>query len=160
MLARPLHRIPSQPDLTQTLRGLLGLTVSLSRTEPGAGRGYLAVYSDQAGNPVNVIGVDLAFAASAAAGLAMVPVAQVDEWLAAGSLPEDAVENLYEVLNVLAATHNPRDGSRHVKLTALLAPEDVIPAEVAAGRASPELAVWFTAEVPGYPGGLIETAAF
>lgn len=160
MLLRPVHRIPSQPDLTQALRGLLGRDVGLSKVVRREFPSFVAVYTDESGAAVNLLCVDLHLAASASAALALVPAGQAEEWVASGSLPDHARENLYEVLNVLAATHNRGEGSRHVKLSSLLSPDDELPAEVASGRNAPALTAWFEVDVAGYPGGLIEAAAF
>ncbi|MFN8050691.1 MAG: hypothetical protein U0Q22_04605 [Acidimicrobiales bacterium] len=160
MLLRPLHRLPSQPQLTQMLRGLLGREVELTKIEPHDHPSYVAIYSDATGRAVNVLAFDVPLAASASAALALIPVGSAEEWIASGELPEDARDNVYEVLNVLAATHNQNDESRHVKLTSLVSPGDALPDDVARGLASPAAFVWFRAEVPGFPGGILNAAAF
>ena len=61
---------------------------------------------------------DLAFVPGAGAALALIPPGQAQEWMSSGTLPDDAVDNAAEVLNVLAATLNDVNPSRHVTMTA------------------------------------------
>lgn len=160
MLLRPVRRMPTQPDLTQVLRGLLDREVVLSKVEPRDVPCYIAVYHDNSDTPVNAITFDVAMAASASASLALVPAGQAEEWVAAGLLSEDARDNTYEVLNVLAATHNGGDEARHVKIAELFSPGDEIPLKVEFGLREATARVCYDVEVPGYPSGYLSTIAF
>lgn len=161
MLTRPSHRLPAQPEMTVILNGLLGREVALAQIEPVAGPRFVAIYVNREDRPVNTVSVDLALAASMSASLALIPPASAEEWIAAGAIDQDATDNVFEVLNVLASAHNNgTDHDRHVRISELVDPGGELPAAVAAGLAAPALQRTYSVTIDGYPGGVLGVAAF
>jgi len=96
-----------------------------SAREPGA----VAVYVDDGVRLRALISCDLALSVALAASIALIPAKTAAECVAEGELTEDMVENLNEVLNILAALFNRKDRP-HVKLYALHVPGKPPPADV------------------------------
>lgn len=115
-----LTPIPTALDVRELLAGLLGREVTLQMSDtyvgdPTAGASY-AVYDDDLGRTRAVAVMDLALSAHIGAAIGLIPVGGAEVAIEERELSQTLKDNLYEVLNVLAATLNAVDAP-HVKLT-------------------------------------------
>lgn len=152
--------LPFEPDLTSMLDGLLGRAVTLTRVDTTAEPALTAVYATADGRPSAVITFDLALAASAGASLALIPAGQAQDWITSGVLSDDGRDNAAEILNVLAASFNERDATRHVKLVGVLGADEAPDGDAAAGIAAPAARHDFTVDVEAYPSGHMAVMVF
>jgi len=148
--------LPTPLQVRELLSGLLGREVTLSPGSPMAPRPgdavSIATYVDDALVVRATITCDLALSAALGCAIALLPAPQVAEAVEANAVDETLADNLYEVLNVLAATFNVPDAP-HVRLHALhpaigAPPPDARARVLALGRRE-DLRV----EVPGYGEG-------
>lgn len=95
--------------------------------------------------------MDIAFAASAGAALALIPVGQVNDAIKAGKMPPALLENAYEVMNIISSPLNEVDHAVHVKISALdTAP---LPPAFVSAAAKAKHALGMEVEIVGYPKG-------
>jgi len=88
---------------------------------------YTALYVTKARTVPTIISCDRTLAAHGGAALALLPADQARGWVNTGELSAEVVENLYEILNIMAATLNQVNVKSHVKLSALLPPGKPVP---------------------------------
>jgi len=117
-----LTPVPTALDARELLSGLLGREVSVQMTDAfvgdvGAGATY-AVYRDDQARTRAVAVMDLPMSAYAGAAIGLMPVGAAEVAIEEKDLSPVVQENLYEVLNVLAALLNAPD-CPHVKLTSV-----------------------------------------
>lgn len=115
-----LVRTPNPMEVRELLSGLLGRDVTV---EPGDGftgdsatGSTFAVYVDDRLTTRAVAVVDLPLSAYAGASVGLLPVGGAADAIDEGDLTPILRENLFEVLNVMAALLNEA-GRPHVKLT-------------------------------------------
>ena len=131
-----LTPVPTPLDARELLSGLLGREVTVQQVtsafvgDVGAGTTY-AVYQDDQARTRAVAVLDLRMSAYAGAAIGLMPVGAAEIAIEEGDLPPVMQENLYEVLNVLAALLNAPD-CPHVKLTSVTHVGGSPEAEVAA----------------------------
>jgi len=146
--------LPDQPSLVILLRGLLDRDVTLHRDDAHVAENWFtAEYIDSAGDTVAVVRFDLALAASAGASLALIPRGATEDWISAGELTEDAIDNASEVLNVMAAGFNQADHSRHLKLANVTRPGLELAASASKVIESPVAHAGYLVNIAGYPDG-------
>ena len=146
--------LPEQPLLVILLRSLLDREVAFHRHHVPSECDWLtAGYVDGFGAVVAVVRLDLALAGSVGAALALIPRGVTEEWISAGVLTDDAIDNASEVLNVLAAGFNQADHSRHVKLAGVTRPGVEVEAPVSKVIGSPVAHAGYVVNIAGYPGG-------
>lgn len=114
--------VPTALDARELISGLLGREVTVQMTDPfvgdeGAGTTW-AVYEDDQARARAVALMDLPLSAYAGAAIGLMPVGAAEAALEDNELSPVMQENLYEVLNVLAALLNAPD-CPHVKLTSV-----------------------------------------
>lgn len=121
---RPFPRHPDPTAVRELLAGLLDKPITVT-VEPGdaerarrdaASAHLLGTYVGQDDEVEAVSLADLGFVAAAGAALALVPAVTAAFWVEEGRVPDDGVDNAAEVLNVLAATLNDVNPTRHVRM--------------------------------------------
>lgn len=149
--------LPTPKDVKEQLAGLLGRDVSLSPTTPmspgSAEAKTVAVYVDDRLGVRAVIACDLAFSAYAGAAIGLVPPSGAAAAIEAKALDETLSENLYEVLNVMAAVFNA-EGAVHVKLRDVHPSGTRIPPAVHIRLVPLGRREDFTVDIAGYGTGL------
>ena len=127
--------LPDRKQIKDLFEGLLGRDVSIadgSPVEPTARPAPLVgVYVDDRTQLSAVALMDFALAAHAGAALGLVPRGGAEAAIEDGALPPMLVENAAELLNVLAAPIGDAAGV-HQRLYQTVAPDQAIPADVAA----------------------------
>lgn len=126
----PLPAFPRHPEPAayhQLIGGLLDRPVTaIPRSNPERLEVGTDVFRADYVTPDGVVAVSvvvpIALGVGLAAGLALVPAAMADSWVEAGEMPDDAVGNLYEVLNVLSAPFNDVNLDRHIKISSMANP--------------------------------------
>lgn len=90
----------------------------------------VAVYVGETGALAGLAATDLALGGALGAGLALLPARRVAEGEAAGELPEDIMENLAEVFNVVTSILNA-EGRPRITLDMVYRAGEPLPAPVA-----------------------------
>lgn len=148
--------LPTPLEVRDLLTGLLGRDVSLQPGSPLAPRPAdpvsIATYVDDSLIIRATVACDLELSAALGCAVALLPAPQVTDAVEANALTDALAENLYEVLNVLAATFNVPDAP-HIRLHALHpatgpAPVDARTRVLALGRREDLLV-----DVPGFGAG-------
>lgn len=139
-----------------SVRDLLeGLGLRDCEVEPGGVPGdpcAVAVYVGRGTErPAAALFVDLPLAASLGAAIVGIPRAVVDESVAGGVLDDALVENVHEVVNVLASLISS-PGTPGVQLAGVSMPGEAHPAAVAEVLAANQRRS-FGVSMRGYPGG-------
>lgn len=150
--------LPVQEDLRDLLTDLLGREASVVRTEePVDAPRAVADYVTDDGAVAAVVGCDLAFACRAGAAITLVPPPAAEEALAEGTLTPTLVENLREILNVMARLLNSAQ-TPHVRLREVYPPGSEPPADAARLWAQPADRRGFDVEIQGYGSGRLGVA--
>jgi hypothetical protein len=150
--------MPAASALSETLAGLLDRAVIIKpSTRPArytlANRDtHTALYVNDDGFCTAAAVCDRALGAGAAAAIAMVPADAAAEW-SNGTLPQDAADNLNEVLNVLATSFNTANPTRRVKLFGRLAPGRAVAEPTRPLFTVGVLRTDLDVTIDGYPGG-------
>jgi hypothetical protein len=117
--------LPPNMFVRDMLLDMLGRDVKVGPSEPWAPTpldpGAVAVYVDDGMRLGALISCSLELAVALSASIALIPARAAAECVEEGRLTEDMVENLNEVLNIMAALFN-RGDKPHVKLYALHVP--------------------------------------
>lgn len=152
--------LPTADAFGRLVSDLMGKRVKVTKGAAFSGPAVkgTALYVDAEKRPVYAAVADAPFLAGIGAALAMIPPAAVAEAVRAPKLPENLVENAYEVLNIAASVFNEIEGtSVHVKIESLLfAP---IGAPLAAQLGKPAGRLDLVVGVPGYPDGKLSLLA-
>jgi hypothetical protein len=126
-------RLPEPAAIKKLWAELLGRGVTVEKaSEPMKVErqnpdSYTALYVTKARTVPTIISCDRALAAHGGAALALLPPEQPRSWVNAGQLSAEAAENLYEILNIMAATLNEVNLKSHVKLSTVLPPGKPVP---------------------------------
>lgn len=149
--------LPPPKALKDVIDGLLGKDVDLAPasttlTSVDAVGGVVAKYVDDEGRPRAVLGWDLPAAAHAGAAFALIPARMAEEIVDERWLPEDIVESVYELSNVLASALHV-NGNPHTKLAQTYHPAAAAPDDLAKALYSHYERMDFDVDVPGYGGG-------
>ena len=151
-------QVPAAKDVRDMLTGLVGKPVGVNPGAPVTPTPdkpvAVAVYVDpyMAVNALCVM--DLGASAYTGAALALLPPGGAQDAVEEdGELSGLMVEALHEVVNVLSALFN-KEGARHSKLDALVAPGDDIPGDVA-GMLAAFNRIDLAIEVPTYGKGAL-----
>jgi len=138
-------------EVEKVLGDLLGVAVTVrAGGRPAGTEGLAGHYVDADGHPAAGVWLDRSLAACAGASLAMIPKGSAQEAIAAGSLPDNLVENAGEILNVLGTLLRADSG---VKLGGV-AQTPPGPSELAPLLTGPTDQSWFTIGVEGYGAGV------
>jgi hypothetical protein len=127
--------LPGTKDIRDLLRGMLGrdveITGSIDALTPATPGGVVVgVYTKSGLRIAALVALDLPLAARAAAALALLPSRNAEAAIANQYLPETLMENVGEILNVMASLLNA-DGAPHVRLNRVHGPTELLPADVA-----------------------------
>jgi hypothetical protein len=135
------------------LRDLLGKAVTPKKSAGALplGKTWVGTYVDDSGKLAGLCLCDLGLASSMGAALALIPAGAAAETVRVGTLSGEMMDNLREVLNVMASLF----GGPHVRFSALVAPPTAPPAEVAALAARPGSRLDLDVAVAGYLGGKV-----
>lgn len=146
-----MNPLPSPDAFGRLLTGLLGKKVGIAKAAPLPStevRG-VAAYVDTARVVHYAAATDAPFLAGIGAALALIPAAVVADAVRSPKLPDNLVENAYEVLNIGASVFNEIEGTAlHVKISKLMSPP---PEEVMGRLAKAAGRVDMLVQVPGYP---------
>jgi hypothetical protein len=156
----PRHSpIPDFPLVTKLFRGLLGRAVTVTASVDAQPisinnkNTYTSLYlADK--YVVTVVVCDLPLAAASGAALALIPAPRVEEWVREGHLPDDAVENVREVFNVMASTFNESNPGVHLKLGFFFPSGHSIPGAAAGFYERNVRRMDYKVQVEGYGSGL------
>jgi hypothetical protein len=146
-----VNPLPTLDAVALLFSNLLGKKVATKKGPPMAPtevRG-LAPYVDTGKLVHYAAATDAPFLAGVGAALAMIPAAVAVDAVRSPKLPENLVENAYEVLNIGASIFNEIEGTAlHVKISKLMTPP--LPEEVVGrlGKAPQRLDMLVC--VPGY----------
>lgn len=132
MSATPL---PAALEVRELWESLLGRDVDVatggSMVDPiGEGGALVGVYVDRLTRLSALVLLDLPLAARLGAAIALVPAGGAEAAIEDGRLSAALSENAGEILNVTAALFNVGEAP-HLKLDAVYAPHDPLPADVA-----------------------------
>ncbi|WP_448059150.1 hypothetical protein [Cellulomonas hominis] len=127
--------LPVALEVRELLESLLGRDVQVttggSMVDPaGEGGALLGVYVDKLLRLTAIAVFDLPLAARAGAAIALMPPGSAEAAIEDGMLSPALTENTGEILNITASLFNVGDAP-HVKLDAVYAPGDPVPADVA-----------------------------
>jgi hypothetical protein len=146
-------------DAAALLGTLFDLRVEVrSETRKSAlDRGVLAVYGASDGVARLAVHFEAALAASAGAALTRIPAAAAEEASRRSRLPDNVLENLCEVTNVLGRWPRSRWGQLRVQTTVML--PAALPAPVGQALKTPKPLATLTVTIPGYRPGLMTVLA-
>ncbi len=120
-----MTNLPPIKLIKDVIDGLLGKEVSVAPadalTPPDSVGGAIAVYIDDSDHLGAVAGWDLALAANVGAAVALVPAGAAADAIEEQYLPENLLENLSEVSNVLASVFQI-PGNPHLRLSQMYRP--------------------------------------
>lgn len=150
--------LPPVMVVRDMLQDLLGRDVDLAPSEPWAPTvrdiGAVAVYVNDSTRLQALISCNLELAVALAASIALIPAKTAASIVQERQLPSDMVDNLFEVLNVLAALFN-RKNAPHVRLFELFAPGDPPSADISDQLRRLGQRADVTVKVSGYGSGLL-----
>ncbi len=120
-----MTNLPPIKLIKDVIDGLLGKEVAVAPadalTPPDSVGGAIAVYIDDSDHLGAVAGWDLALAANVGAAVALVPAGAAADAIEEQYLPENLLENLSEVSNVLASVFQI-PGNPHLRLSQMYRP--------------------------------------
>jgi hypothetical protein len=154
------YPLPLGEDVQTLLADLLGRAVDVDDGRDfvgpdGAGAAVIADYVTDEGRVAALVVLDPGLAARSGAALLMVPAAVADESVAAGELAPTLLENVHEIVNIMARLLNG-ERSPHVRLRTLRALPGDLPHDAAALLAAPEARRAFDVVIEGYGPGRLE----
>ncbi len=148
--------LPSIKMLRDMVMDTLGRDVQVAPAEPWAPTprkpGMVAVYVDDRTQLRALICCSLSLAAALGASIALIPPETAAASVEERRLTEGMMENLHEVMNILAALFNTPNRP-HLKLYATHAPGDLPPADVSVHLRSFGRREDLQVEVAGYGSG-------
>lgn len=150
--------LPDAKEVRDMLSGLVGKPVNVLPGAPVTPTPdkpvSVAIYVDPQKAVTALCVMDLGASAYTGSALALLPPGGAQDAVEEdGELSGMQVEALYEVVNVLSALFN-KEGARHSKLDALVAPGDDIPGDVA-GMLAAFNRIDLAIEVPTYGKGAL-----
>ncbi len=152
--------LPELEKIAELLSDIIAKDVQVSQaTTAPAGEGKVtAVYRDDQGQPLSCCICELPLAAFLGAALVRMPAAAAKDAIAAGTLPENLRDNLFEVLNIAAQLFRPRAARHRVSLSALHLAAEPLGGELSSALASPASRVDVEVSIPGYEAGKMTLA--
>ena|SRR5450755_3223898 len=123
--------LPNRHAIRTLIEGLVGRDVDLKDCDPLPVKttNVIAVYVTDKLTVAALVAVDLEGAARLGGALGMLPRGGVDDLIAERDLTGMVRDNVYEVLNVLAAVFNV-ENAPHVRLYEVYGPNGSVPADV------------------------------
>lgn len=150
--------LPAPKLLKDVLDGLTGKPVVLTPrsrrlTSVDATGGAIGLYVDDKGKPRALCGWSLTAAAYAGCAFALLPPNKAEEIVRDRYLPDDEVEAVYELSNVLASAL-AEEGNPHVRLEKLYHPAAAAPTDFLKLMYESHPRMDLEIEIPGYGTGL------
>lgn len=150
--------LPAPKMLKDVLDGLTGKDVTLTArsrkfTSVDATGGAIGLYVDDKNKPRALCGWSVGAAAHAGCSFALLPSNQAEKIVKDRYLPDDCVEAVYELSNVMASAL-AEEGNPHVKLSELYHPAAAAPNEFLKIMYEAHPRMDFELDVPGYGSGL------
>ncbi|EKD41338.1 MAG: hypothetical protein ACD_73C00763G0003 [uncultured bacterium] len=125
--------LPESEDILSLIKDLLGRGVMAKESEkfvyPSKNNLYVASYIDVNNQILQIMLVDVAFAANVGAALAMIPSGAAKDAIKAKKVEGELLGNAREVFNIAASIFNTPQ-STHVKLKEMYATNQELPAEL------------------------------
>lgn len=152
-----MTNLPPTKLIKDVIDGMLGKEIAAAPadalTPADAIGGVLAVYVDDAQRLTAVVGWDLRLAANIGAAVALVPKGAAEDAIEEKYLPENLLENLSEVSNVMASVFQQVPGNPHLRLDRMYRPineadNDAVQLLYALGNR-----IDLSIDVPNYGGG-------
>jgi len=130
-----LTPLAAAKDVRDLFEGLLGRDVEVTTggemVDPASEFGALVgVYVDNTLKLTALVLLDIELASRVGAAIALIPTRAAEQAISNGLMPDNLRDNAAEILNVTASLFNA-EGAPHVRLDAVYAPGDPIPADVA-----------------------------
>lgn len=156
-----MTNLPPTKLIKDVIDGMLGKEVAVgpadALTPPDAVGGAIAVYIDDSDRLGAVAGWDLSLAAKVGAAVALVPPGAAEDAIDEQYLPENLLENLSEVSNVLASVFQ-LPGNPHLRLSQMYRPinsadNDAVNLLYALGNR-----IDLKVDVPGYGAGRLSVS--
>lgn len=127
--------LPAAKDVRDLLADLLGRDVQVATggpmVDPAVDFGAMVgVYVDRNVRLAALVLLDIDLASRMGAAIALLPTRAAESAINNGLLPDNIRDNAAEILNIMASLFNV-EGAPHVRLDAVYAPGDPIPADVA-----------------------------
>ena len=127
--------LPAAKDVRDLLADLLGRDVGVTTggpmVDPAVDFGAMVgVYVDRNVRLAALVLLDIDLASRMGAAIALLPTRAAESAIDNGLLPDNIRDNAAEILNIMASLFNV-EGAPHVRLDAVYAPGDPIPADVA-----------------------------
>jgi hypothetical protein len=148
--------VPSRKQIKDLFEGLLGREVTVGDAAPVAldrvPAPMIAAYVNDHLKLSTVAVMDFALTVYAGAALGLVPAGGAEAAIEDHSIPQSLIENVAELLNVLAAPIGEAGGA-HQRLYQTFAPGDIPPADVAALTATLGSREDVLLDVKGYGAG-------
>src|SRR5450830_1272469 len=119
--------LPAAKDVRDLLADLLGRDVGVTTGGPMVDP---AVDFDRNVRLAALVLLDIDLASRTGAAIALLPTRAAESAINNGLLPDNIRDNAAEILNIMASLFNV-EGAPHVRLDAVYAPGDRIPADVA-----------------------------
>ena len=148
-------------EVARLLEMMLGTGVSAKSVDapmsPDASK-VVGVYAADDGSIVSLCVVDLTLANYIGAALSMIPPGAAQDNVKEGALPENALNNLQEILNVCVNLTRVADAT-HVSFRNAIPPGEAIPEDVIALLSSQENRVDVEVEIDRYGAGMMALCA-
>ena len=148
-------------ELTSLLEMMLGTDVAAKAVESPMSADsskVVGVYAADDGTVVSACAVDITLANYIGAALSMIPPGAAQDNASAGTLPDNALDNLEEIFNVSVNLTKVSD-SAHVSFRNAIRPGDEMPEDVAAILSSATNRVDVEIEIQRYGAGLMALCA-
>jgi hypothetical protein len=155
----PVLELEQGAHLLQTLTGHDVQVRPARPVLPGQDLAVISVYVSDDVVTGAVSAWDLSLATCAGAALGQVPLAEVEEALATGTLSGDLADNFAEVANVLASAFNESPGAPHLQLHQVHAVGEELPDDVALMLRYVVRRVDLEVDIAGYGGGRLSVVA-
>ncbi len=149
-------KLPTSKAVRDTLADLLGRAVDVAPHAPVASvpTDSLAIYVDEHLGTRAIVMADLPCSVFIGSALGLVPAGAAKDAVKDKVLPENARENLAEVLNIVSGLLN-QPGTPHVKLYGVHSPGDSVPVDIRAAAAALGRRLDLEVTVPGYGTGVL-----
>jgi hypothetical protein len=142
--------LPRAKDVSQLVGELLDRKVAIKLVDPVAyEQAVTGIFASEHGDSGIVVSSDIELANYAGAALSLMPLENAQGGINGREVPEGVLENYREVINVLGALLNRRDGT-HVKLWYVLNETVALPPGLPEALDQVDLREDFSVEIEGY----------
>lgn len=153
-----IHHVPTTGELRQMLAMLYGDKLGLETGKPVAAdagsKSVVAVYVNDANEPVTACVCDHQFAAFAGSALTKIPRGGAEDAAKTGDFSEMMLGNLREVMNICSRLFM-YNSSPHLRLESVYATPDALPDSVRSMVGASQGRGDFSVSIPGYGDGTL-----